>query len=54
MSLQVKWEIKFVKILETLNFVLLLMKHEMSLREQMAIVLRFVDIDGFNKHVSLI
>jgi hypothetical protein len=33
MSLQVKCEIKFVKILETLNFTLLLMKHEMSLRE---------------------
>jgi hypothetical protein len=33
MSLQVKCEIKFVKILETLNFALLLMKHEMSLRE---------------------
>jgi hypothetical protein len=33
LSLQVKCEIKFVKILETLNFALLLMKYEMSLRE---------------------
>jgi hypothetical protein len=33
MSLQVKCEIKFVKILETLNFALLLIKHKMSIRE---------------------
>jgi hypothetical protein len=33
MSLQEKCEIKFVKILDTLNFALLLMKHDMNLRE---------------------